>query len=101
MSQGIEVVGADTEEEEKTDPKEPIVVNLAFDPKNQSIAIGFDKKKMKSWDFLLMMLEGARVQAEFQRTTRLNQKMAEAQMAQMQEQMLKQQLVAQQSSRRT
>jgi len=89
MSQGIEVAGADPEE---TNSEELIELRLVFDPQKHSLMFSFDNQKLRSWDFALALLEMARVQAEFQRTTRLNQKMAEASMAQMQEQMIKQQL---------
>lgn len=103
MSQGdgIQIVGAEKEELEETSREDLAIIQLTFDTKKHALMLSFDNQKIRSWDFVLGIIEMARVQAEFQRTTRLNQKMNEAQMAQMQEQMLKQQLVAQQSSRRT
>ncbi len=105
MSQGntsqIQLVGVDREpkEEAPVEKQDLVVLEVVFDPEIQAIRLGYDKKNLKSWDFLLMMLEGARVQAEFQRNLRLNEKIAVQQMEKMQDEMVKQQLAMEQAAR--
>ena len=42
-------------------------IKLTWDPANQSVGLKFDPKEFKSWDFILALLEQAKLGADVQR----------------------------------
>lgn len=42
-------------------------INIVFDPDKQSVSIKFKTEDFKTWDYILGILEMAKIQAQFQK----------------------------------
>lgn len=73
--------------------EEKPTLKIVFDPATQSVAMEFDTKEVKTWEFILGLLEMARNYAEFRLAVKRAENMQQQAQQQMQDQMLAQKMM--------